>query len=154
MKKLLYSLLFLSYLCVIPLHAQINDKRIQSFNLTKGVAIQGYDPLSYFQNTPLKGSESFHYTYLGVKYYFVNEKNRDEFISAPDKYEPACGGWCAYAMAKSGDKVNINPLCYKIIDSKLYLFYNRFGINTLKKWNKKESIYLPLLTLNWKKYCC
>ena len=28
---------------------------------------------------------------------------------------------------------------YKILDGKLYLFYNQYGVNTLKKWNKEET---------------
>ena len=42
----------------------------------------------------------------------------------------------------SGDnphKVGINPETYKVIDNKLYLFYNKLGINTLKSWNKGDQ---------------
>ena len=55
------------------------------------------------------------------------------------KYEPQYGGWCAYAMGVDGSKVEINPETYKILDNKLYLFYNAFFTNTLPKWNENES---------------
>jgi beta-xylosidase len=36
-----------------------------------------------------------------------------------------------------GDKVGIDPETYKLIDGRLYLFYNGFWGDTLKRWNKK-----------------
>ncbi|NOS94183.1 MAG: YHS domain protein, partial [Cyclobacteriaceae bacterium] len=47
--------------------------------------------------------------------------------------------------------VKIDPETFKILDGILYLFYNFWGTNTLKDWNKNEK---PLKTKgdqNWKK---
>ena len=45
---------------------------------------------------------------------------------------------CAYAMGlEKADKVSVNPKTYKIIDNKLYLFYNKLGINTKENWDKE-----------------
>ncbi|NJO25270.1 MAG: YHS domain protein [Bacteroidia bacterium] len=113
--------------------------RAKHWNIKQGIALNGFDPVSYFEGSPLKGIRDFKAIESGVMYFFASEKHREMFLLDPQKYEPACGGWCAYAMGKSGDKVKINPYCFKIIEDRLYLFYNKFGINTLKKWNKDET---------------
>jgi hypothetical protein len=52
--------------------------------------------------------------------------------------EPAYGGWCAYAMGSTGEKVSVDPKTFKIVNGRLNLFYNRFFNNTLDDWNKDE----------------
>jgi len=52
-------------------------------------------------------------------------------------YVPQYGGYCAYAIAKNGKKVSINPKTFEIRDDKLYLFYNSWGTNTLDMWVKQ-----------------
>lgn len=99
-----------------------------------GVAIDGYDPVSYFDGTPQEGSEAHAFTYRGVIYRFASEENSERFQENPDHYVPAYGGWCAYAML-DGEKVKINPERYKIVDGKNYLFYDEWGTNTLKLWD-------------------
>ena len=42
-------------------------------------------------------------------------------------------------MGTKGAKVSVDPETFKIIDGKLYLFYNSFFNNTLKDWNKDEA---------------
>ncbi len=111
------------------------------FNLDRNaVAIEGYDPVSYFiSDSPQKGDESKSIEYKGVKYLFTNDANKEEFETNPRTYVPAYGGWCAYAMGLDGSKVKIDPLTYKIVDGKLNLFYNFRGNNTLLDWNKNET---------------
>jgi len=108
------------------------------FNQKKGVAIEGYDPVSYFQGQPKEGKENHSSVYEGVKYLFSSEENLNKFKAAPKSYIPEYGGWCAYAMGKSGDKVKIDPETYKIHNGKLYLFYNFRNQNTLIPWNENE----------------
>lgn len=125
--------------------------REKNFNLSKGLAIEGYDPVSYFKGKPEKGSSSLAYTWQGVTYRFANAANMAAFKQAPAKYEPQYGGWCAYAMGNTGEKVEVDPETYKIIDGKLYLFYNHFFNNTLKTWNKSENTLKPKADNNWQK---
>lgn len=109
-------------------------------NINKeGIGLSGYDPVSYFMSTPMKGYPALKYSYKGATYQFENEENRHAFIQDPEKYVPAYGGWCAWAML-DGDQVKIDPLSYKIIDGKNYVFYNGFWGNTLNKWNEKALI--------------
>jgi YHS domain-containing protein len=127
-----------------------STERGKHFNLEKGIAIQGYDPVSYFTtNKATKGKPSIFAIYQNVIYYFSSEANKTLFLSNPSIYEPQYGGWCAFALGDYGKKVEINPTTFKIIDGKLYLFYNRYFNNTLKSWNKDEKNLKAKADKNW-----
>jgi len=132
--------------------AQSEDVRSKNYNVKKGIAIEGYDPVSYFNNKPEEGKPEITWVYRGVSYRFANTANYTAFKSRPDKYEPAFGGWCAYAMGANGEKVKIDPETYKIKDGKLYLFYNFWGNNTLSTWNSNEPALKTKAEQNWKKF--
>ena len=126
--------------------------RKKQFNLDGGIAISGYDPVAYFtQNKAVKGKKDMAVYHQGVTYYFSSAANKDLFKSNPSKYEPEYGGWCAYAMGEKGEKVSIDPETFKIVNGKLYLFYNRFFNNTLKDWNKNEAALKAKADANWPK---
>lgn len=149
MKKLLFVVFVLFALSGF---AQKASKRMTRFNLEKNVAIQGYDPVAYFkQGKALKGRKEITATYEGVVYYFSMPGNKEYFLKNPSKFEPQYGGWCAFAMGDSNEKVSVNPETYKIINGKLYLFYNAFFNNTLKIWNKNESGLMMKADANWNK---
>ena len=150
MKKVFLS--FLAFILLAPVFAQ-DALRKKEYNLGKnGLAIEGYDPVAYFkQNKAVKGSSSNSVVHQGVTYYFSSAENKEEFKKNPAKYEPQYGGWCAYAMGKDGSKVEIDPETFKIVDGKLFLFYNRFFNNTLKSWNKDERNLHTNADANWKK---
>jgi len=78
--------------------------------------------------------------------------DKEEFKKNPSRYEPQYGGWCAYAMGKDGSKVEVDPETFKIIDGKLYLYYNKFFNNTLKSWNKDEPNLKAKADVNWKQF--
>ena len=132
--------------------AQNTTTREKNFNIKKGVAIEGYDPVSYFSNKPLEGEGEITYDYNGITYRFATAANRNAFKATPEKYEPAFGGWCAYAMGETGEKVKIDPETFKILDGKLFLFYNFWGNNTLNGWNKNEKKLKSQADQNWKKF--
>lgn len=137
----------------ITTFAQNAIKRSKEFNLENKVAIQGYDPVSYFtQKKAVKGKTNLATTYEGVVYNFSSQANKDLFIKNPTSYEPQYGGWCAYAMGANGEKVEIDPSTFKIIDNKLYLFYNAYFNNTLKSWNKDETNLKKKADASWKKF--
>ncbi|MBY0536120.1 MAG: YHS domain-containing protein [Chitinophagaceae bacterium] len=132
--------------------AQSQDQRKQQYNLGKaGLAIEGYDPVAYFvSGKAVQGSNKFATSYQGVLYYFSSQQNKDLFKSNPDKYEPQYGGWCAYAMGATGEKVEVDPETFKITDGKLYLFYHSWTNNTLLKWNKDEKSLKSKADVSWK----
>lgn len=132
--------------------AQGDDLRKNNFNVKKNVAIEGYDPVSYFDGKPAEGDSKITASFKGVTYLFSSSANANKFKASPEKYEPAYGGWCAYAMGENGEKVKIDPETFKIAEGKLYLFYNFWGNNTLKEWNKKEKALKSKADQNWKKF--
>jgi hemin uptake protein HemP len=100
---------------------------------------QGYDVVSYLTTQEaLPGDKKITVNHNGATYLFASETNKALFLENPQRFEPAYGGWCAYAMA-DGEKVGIDPKTFTIIDDTTYLFYNGFWGNTLKKWNKEGA---------------
>ncbi len=108
------------------------EARLHYFSVSdSGLAMKGYDPVSYFSGKATRGDQSISYLFQGMKYIFASEENLRQFEKNPQLFEPAYGGWCAWAML-DGEKVEINPKRFKVIDDRLYLFYDRFFNNTLK----------------------
>lgn len=86
------------------------------------VAIKGYDPVSYFTaGAPVKGESSIRYDFDDVRYHFKTPKNRELFVSNPDRYSPQFGGLCTAGLAM-GQKAEADPSVWKIVDGKLYVF--------------------------------
>lgn len=133
--------------------AQDAPLRKKHFNLSSNdVAISGYDPVAYFKlNKAVKGKKDLAVSHQGVVYYFSSAENKEEFKKNPSGYEPQYGGWCAFAMGDYGEKVSVDPETFKIVNGKLYLFYNKFFNNTLKSWNKDEANLKAKGDVNWKK---
>jgi len=97
----------------------------------KGLALKGYDPVSYFTaKTPQQGKSNLSATHDGATYYFATAANRDKFNSAPNKYAPQYGGFCAMGVAL-GKKLDVEPMAYRVVDDKLYLNVNK---DVQKRW--------------------
>ena len=89
-----------------------------------GVAIDGYDPVSYFiDSEPQPGKPDYEYDWQGVPWYFESAANRDVFMRNPDVYAPLYGGHCVTALSR-GYLSDGKPLLYVIDALKLYLFYS------------------------------
>lgn len=119
-----------------------------------GVALAEYDAVSYFQaGGPLKGSAKFYATHEGATYLFANAENQRAFVKSPASFIPQFGGWCAYAVADSKSKVEVDPKSFLIQDGRLLLFYNGFFGNTRKKWtetkDKDAATFLKEADKNW-----
>lgn len=142
MKRILIAFLFIS----TTFFAQ------QDYNTKNGVIANGYDVVEYFNNNAEKGNKKLSTTFDGVKYQFSNKENLEKFKKAPKKYVPQYGGYCAYAIGKSGEKVSINAKTFEIRDGKLHLFYNSWGTNTLELWTKEGAEELKTSAdKNWEK---
>lgn len=119
-------------------------------NLTEGVALSGYDPVSYFIDRPVPGRPELAATYDGATYYFATSDNRAQFEANPERYAPQYGGFCAVAVSE-GKLVPVDPETYKITDDKLYLFYNgEFG-NTKPQWEADELTLRANADARWEK---
>lgn len=117
----------------------------------KGLWVDGYDPVAYFaDNKAVPGKPEYTFTYQGATFRFASQAHLDLFKAAPQKYMPEYGGYCAFAIGDDASKVSVDPKTFKVIDGKVYLFYNTAIINTLKSWNKDELRLLPAADQNWK----
>lgn len=138
-----YHLNFLFFLSPLFLFAQ---KKNLDHDLT---AVHGYDLVTYYTlERPLKGKKQFEVIWEGAHYWFANYENKAAFEAAPEKFLPAYGGWCAYAMAR-GKEVEINPMAYHLQQGQLLLFYKTNWVDTKAKWIKEEKDYKAKADKNW-----
>lgn len=144
--QILLTLLFCNLI-----FSQNSTLEVKHLNIEEGIALSGYDPVSYFvSNEPKLGDKKLSVKHQGAIYLFSSQKNKDTFLKSPTTYLPQYGGWCAFAMGDYGEKVEVNPKTFKIIDGKLYMFYNSLLNNTLKSWNKNEKKLKTQADKNWK----
>lgn len=93
-------------------------------NPLTGVAIEGYDAVSYFTDAePKKGRPEFEFVWAGLPWYFASAANRDVFMRAPDVYAPTFGGHCATSLSR-GYLSDGDPRLFAVHRQKLYLFYS------------------------------
>ncbi len=119
------------------------------FTDKKGVALEGYDPVSYFTDgKPVKGDPQIEATFNGALYHFASQEHRATFESDPTKYAPAYGGYCGYA-ASVGKVRPANPLLWSIVDGQLIVQHTKGAVELWEKdvsGNKaKADKYWPLL---------
>lgn len=123
-----------------------------NFNTSGGFVAEGYDVVAYFSNTPTKGNSKYVTIHQGARFKFSSQANLNLFKDNPKKYTPQYGGYCAYAMGKSGEKVSIDPKTFEIRGDRLYLFYNAFFTNTFEKWKEEGAAKLQKQAdQNWAK---
>jgi YHS domain-containing protein len=120
----------------------------------EGVILDGYDVVSYFKPSgPQKGQAQFQFKYEDATYWFASAANKEEFARDPKKYAPQFGGWCAYAVASSKSKVEVDPKSFLIQGGRLLLFYNGIWADTRKKWlhtdSKDSQQFLREADANW-----
>jgi hypothetical protein len=89
-----------------------------------GIAINGYDAVSYFLGpAPLEGKPDYEYYWGGVPWYFANAANRDVFMRSPEFYAPQFGGHCVMSISR-GYLSDGKPMLYAVEAMKLYFFYS------------------------------
>lgn len=153
-KTLLIASLLVLPLASASVHAAPTPSIQERFDtLGLGVALGGFDPVSYFPvggGKPAKGFVQRDYKHGGVTYRFASDANRDRFRANPEKYLPAYNGWCAWAMAELNAKVDVEPTAYEIYKGKLYVFYDHADLNTHDLWLKNPEAMVARADANWK----
>ena len=129
MKELLMFLLFFAPYHLMAQQIDYNDE--------KGFIAGGYDVVAYFDGKAQKGKTTHSLKYENTNYKFVSAENLATFKKEPQKYIPQYGAWCAYAMGKIGEKVEVDPESYEIRNGRLYLFYNSYFSSAYKKWKSE-----------------
>jgi YHS domain-containing protein len=100
----------------------------------KGVALNSYDPISYFAAIPdpISGVKDLSFDYKGSKFYFVTNSHLHTFASDPERYAPQFGGFDAFGVSQ-GRKVGAHPRVFAVVDGKLYMFAD---VESRKNWKK------------------
>ncbi|MBD8066970.1 hypothetical protein IC608_15970 [Devosia sp. PTR5] len=89
-----------------------------------GVAIGGFDPISYFtEPAPLPGRPDHEFDWMGAPWYFANPANLEIFRRHPELYSPQFGGHGAMSLSR-GFVADADPAIYVVYKERLYLFYS------------------------------
>ncbi len=126
----------------------VNAKDPINSSFFGNIAIEGYDPVAYFQqNQAVEGSKKYQHKWQGAKWNFSSAANRDLFADNPEKYAPQYGGYCAYAVSQN-TTAGIDPHQFTVLDGKLYLNYNA---NIQEKWQQNRDSFIKQANENWPK---
>jgi YHS domain-containing protein len=111
-----------------------------------GVALDGYDPVAYFDGgKPTRGTATISASYGGARYVFATAAHRRAFLEDPKKYVPQYGGFCAVGTAY-GEKVDVDPKTGQVVNGKLYLNNNQRALDI---FNKDPSGTITKADANW-----
>jgi hypothetical protein len=93
-------------------------------NRHTGLAIDGFDPVSYFADgAPAQGRPELELRSGGVTWRFRNDGNRQAFAAAPEVYAPQFGGYDAVSVGRGGSAAG-NPSLWLLAGERLYMFYS------------------------------
>lgn len=115
--------------------------------LVSRVGAGGYDVVAYFSGQSAPGNAEITTVWNGATWRFVNAQNKAAFESAPEKYAPQFGGYCAYAVA-NGYTAKGDPEAWSVADGKLYLNYSK-GVRA--KWQEDVPGNITAGNANWPK---
>ena len=102
-------------------------------------AISGFDPVAFHTvKKALRGDLKISHSYGGAKWIFASEENRKLFEASPEKYTPAWGGHCAWAVPRNSLSRKLLSGDFEVIEGKLYLF--SFG-NSRKSAARDDFLY-------------
>ena len=109
-------------------------------------AINGYDTVAYhLEMKPVKGNNNFTVDWNGAKWRFKSVENRDLFASNPQKWAPAYGGYCAWAVSNNYT-AKTDPKAWSIVDDRLYL---NFSLRVRKTWSRNIPSNIQRGDANW-----
>jgi len=112
-----------------------------------GLAIRGTDPVAYFrEGRPVTGDAAFEADWKGARWRFVSARNRDDFLSTPDRFAPQYGGFCAWAVAARGKLYSTQPENWSVVDGKLYLNFND---DIQRKWEADVAGFITRADGSW-----
>jgi len=111
-----------------------------------GVAIRGTDPVAYFEEgRPVPGRPEFAFTWDGATWRFASAANRDRFAASPERYAPAYGGFCAWAVSQ-GYTAPTDPRAWRIVEGRLYLNYD---LSVQRRWERDIPGNIARAETNW-----
>lgn len=134
--------MFTPFLAVSTAHAK-SDRIYTSWR--DNLAIEGYDPVTFFTGTPQKGQSTYEASYKGALWRFTSRANMDLFKTNPSAFAPQYGGYCAWAVAK-GKLAKGSPEYWHVEDGQLFL---NFNARLKKKWDKNKQALIIEANEKW-----
>lgn len=128
-------------------------------NLTDGgLALAGFDPVSYFDGEPSRGRPELASKVDGIVYWHRDAASRQRFLAEPDRYRPQLGGWCAFGLgmdARGDDlppgRYPVDPEHWEIYDGRLYLFLRTKTFDTRELWRTDPARYIAAAQERWER---
>lgn len=113
----------------------------------QGVAIGGYDVVSYFAGqAPQKGNARWKAEYQGAQFRFASPENLKRFLADPRQYVPQFGGYCAWALT-AGKLRKCDPRRFSIRDGRLFLFSEQ---GARERWERDKGDWIALAAAKWR----
>ena len=132
-------ILWIALLVVDGATEATSDSAVEINLVQNRLAVNGYDPVAYFTDgVPVPGRPALEHEVGGAVYRFASEENRRRFMSDPQRFTPAYGGFCAYGV-RAGRKLPADPMAWRIVDGRLFLLLNP-GTKTIWELNLGENI--------------
>ena len=113
----------------------------------EGIAVHGYDVVSYLGKQAEAGKKDLSVEYGGTTWLFATVEHRDLFINNPERYLPAYGGFCAYSVG-SGYPATADPRVFTIDGGNLYLFFDK-AVRVV--WEQDQNRLIEHADQNWPK---
>ncbi len=106
----------------------------------------GYDVVSYFeQQQAVPGSSNLTSEYQGATWRFSSAEHLARFEANPERYAPAYGGYCAWAVSQ-GYLAKGDPRHWTIVDDRLYLNFSQSVQDT---WLQDTEGFIQQADRNW-----
>ena len=112
-----------------------------------GIALKGYDVISFLEKAPEKGAKLHASEYGGVTWWFATEEHRRTFAAEPARFVPEYGGFCAYSAGR-GVAASADPRVFAVSGGKLYLFFDP-AVRTV--WEQEQSVSIAKANQYWPK---
>ncbi|MGR3485631.1 MAG: YHS domain-containing (seleno)protein [Paracoccaceae bacterium] len=111
-----------------------------------GLAVQGHDPIAYFdQERPAAGRPEHALMWMGAEWRFETAETRARFEADPERFAPAYGGHCAWAMAQGYAAPGIAP-AWSVVDGRLYL---NASLGIRRRWMRDPAGFIAQADANW-----
>lgn len=115
-------------------------------NTEAGVAVRGADVVAYAtEGGPRPGRDGIAHPWRGATWLFASEAHRDLFAHEPDRFAPAYGGFCAWAVARNY-LAPIDPEAWRIVEGRLYLNFDR---RIQRRWERDIPGHIRAADANW-----